>query len=293
MILHGVYEGSRYLLYALCEPRTLEVRYVGLSTTGLERPRSHWRSCSLRADQSKKAKWLRALKARGQEPVVLVLEEFASADGIGEAERRAIAWYKENGTRLTNATEGGELGYRAIGAKREPPTLEEFRESVKQRLIRAVVRDWEAQERWRQQELEWIEEHFGPRSRAPEVCFASELESVVESEMPEVLPKTPKSAIEAAERFRQGQEVRYKHVGFPVRATVTRVIRKKGELWLRVMLPGDDLVVRVCAEDVLPAKATFENPTEVNEGSEISCASQFEAKGRALASRAARNEEAR
>ena len=46
---------GKFIIYALVDPRILEIRYVGLSTRGLERPRSHGRPSYLRGDDSHEA----------------------------------------------------------------------------------------------------------------------------------------------------------------------------------------------------------------------------------------------
>lgn len=98
---------SRFLIYALTCPRCGAVRYVGKSTAGMSRPRSHFAPSHLRPHNHRTA-WLRSLKDAGLHYGILVLEEFSDADGINEAERRWIAHGRAAGWPLTNGTDGGD-----------------------------------------------------------------------------------------------------------------------------------------------------------------------------------------
>lgn len=96
-------------IYALCEPDTGEIRYIGKAVDVERRLRGHLSDSELaRVAKTRKAKWLRSVLARGLEPVVQILEE-APAELIDEAERHWIARYAGSG-RLTNGTPGGTGG---------------------------------------------------------------------------------------------------------------------------------------------------------------------------------------
>jgi hypothetical protein len=99
---------GRYLIYALLDLRTSEVRYVGRSSAGLRRPMKHGHSSSWTEDY--RSRWLRGLFAAGSAFRVVVLESLASAAALDEAERRWIAQGRAIGWRLTNVTDGGEGG---------------------------------------------------------------------------------------------------------------------------------------------------------------------------------------
>lgn len=92
-------------VYALCDPVTAEVRYVGLTYNPAKRLGEHiseakkihepWHSAP-------KNRWLRSLIARGHKPKMVVLEEVPRAIGL-EAEQRWIKAYGEQiGGRLAN-----------------------------------------------------------------------------------------------------------------------------------------------------------------------------------------------
>lgn len=97
---------SRFLIYALTEPDTDAVRYIGRSCTGLLRPREH----SQRAgrERTHKATWIRSLVQTGTMYGVRVLEECSDVRSTIEAEIRWIAEGKRLGWALTNHTDGGE-----------------------------------------------------------------------------------------------------------------------------------------------------------------------------------------
>lgn len=91
-------------IYALADPSTGEVRYVGQSVNPPLRLRQH-----LWGDHTNpyKERWLAQLARAGREPALLILEEATQA--TWEARERAwIAFYRAEGARLTNLTEGGE-----------------------------------------------------------------------------------------------------------------------------------------------------------------------------------------
>lgn len=114
-------------IYALCDPDTLEVRYVGKAKDLAFRIRSHrWESRNQRYN-TRKANWLRSLK--GREPVVMVLAEVAD-DGWEEAERFWIAEMRDRGCDLTNHTDGGE-GWRGNSHSEE----------AKQKMRNAALRN--------------------------------------------------------------------------------------------------------------------------------------------------------
>lgn len=111
---------SRFLVYALCDPRGGFVRYVGFSTIGLRRPKQHWTK-----DKNKKDHchvWVRYLLRENLIPDVEILEELPNANGIGDIERFWIASWKLAGANLTNMTDGGDGGL--FGFRHRPETIE-------------------------------------------------------------------------------------------------------------------------------------------------------------------------
>jgi hypothetical protein len=112
------------LVYALLEPETGEVRYVGKSKHGLERPRQHRRAAH--RERSHKATWIRALARKGQEPRILVLSHYETEDAAYAAEVEWIKLLRDCGVRLTNHNDGGRGGE---GGKASDETRRKLSES--------------------------------------------------------------------------------------------------------------------------------------------------------------------
>jgi len=91
-------------IYALVDPRTREVRYVGKANEPSSRLRVHIRSGDL-ASFSPRERWIGGLAFFDLEPELLLLEE---TDTWQEAERRWIALFRAISCDLTNSTDGGE-----------------------------------------------------------------------------------------------------------------------------------------------------------------------------------------
>lgn len=94
-------------IYALCEPnRPDAVRYIGQTRTP---PRTRlWAHINAaHKGRSHSAAWIRTLLARGEEPLMRVLET-VSVDTLSQREMALIAEYRAAGVRLTNITDGGE-----------------------------------------------------------------------------------------------------------------------------------------------------------------------------------------
>lgn len=125
----------RFLIYGLVDPRTLLIRYVGLSSDGLRRPAKHREPRPLR-ERNYKTGWIKSLLAAGLDYTIVVLEE-TSPDALADAERFWIAHGRACGWPLTNLTDGGDgwtgmrhtpetkakLCARNLGKKQSPETI--------------------------------------------------------------------------------------------------------------------------------------------------------------------------
>lgn len=101
---------KNYLIYALQDPESGRVRYIGLSTVGEKRPKSH-RSAGARRRRTRCAAWLRSLYKRGLKPEWCVIERCASLEAASDAERFWIAHYRAvGGYDIVNLTDGGFEG---------------------------------------------------------------------------------------------------------------------------------------------------------------------------------------
>lgn len=96
-----------FIVYALTDPRTNELLYVGKSCSGLERPRQH-RKPRLLKSRSRKNSWIKSLLAKGLCYGIEILEELATREGLDDAERFWIANFRAAGAMLLNMTDGGD-----------------------------------------------------------------------------------------------------------------------------------------------------------------------------------------
>lgn len=125
----------QHMIYGLVDPRSLQIRYVGKSSSGIERPLDHLHPSSLRSS-SLKNDWISELKHEGLVFEVTVLEEINTPKNqelnplwtnarrkptaLNEAERWWIALGRAFGWNLLNQTDGGEgvAGFRRTEASK-------------------------------------------------------------------------------------------------------------------------------------------------------------------------------
>ena len=96
---------SLVYLYALIDPRSFSVMYIGQSLDPEKRFREHLRE-SLGGGKSKKCAWIRDLNAQSLLPICQIMGSvFGSAF---DEERNLILRFKARGKKLVNSTLGGE-----------------------------------------------------------------------------------------------------------------------------------------------------------------------------------------
>lgn len=93
-------------IYALCEPGTRTVRYIGKTVSPKKRFQEHF-TRSVRV-KTHLGCWLKSLKTLGKSPEMVVLRE-VGGDG-SDAEKRFIRLARGCQMNLINATEGGDGG---------------------------------------------------------------------------------------------------------------------------------------------------------------------------------------
>jgi len=106
-----VADDREWKLYTLSEPETGEVRYVGVTHESLS-TRLSVHIYKSKKENNHRATWIRSLLKRGLRPVILQVMSGAGPSWK-EAEIALIAHHRSIGTRLVNATDGGEgtLGF--------------------------------------------------------------------------------------------------------------------------------------------------------------------------------------
>jgi len=99
---------SRFFIYGLVDPRTLLVRYVGKTSSGMKRPLSHNEPSRLAARPCHRASWILSLRVEGLRYEIAVLEVVDDPHLLNDAECWWIAFGRACGWDLTNHTDGGE-----------------------------------------------------------------------------------------------------------------------------------------------------------------------------------------
>ena len=82
---------SRFLIYALIDPFTKQVRYIGKSTSGLKRPKVHFCPSMLEPygknkNLTKKQSWVKSIINKGKKPLIKVLQYFTCEEQLDSAE---------------------------------------------------------------------------------------------------------------------------------------------------------------------------------------------------------------
>lgn len=109
------------IIYALLDPDTNEIRYIGKSERGIERPRQHFEPGQLKK-LSKKNNWIKSLVSKGKLPKIKILYNCSNINELNQKEIEFIAMFKNSGI-LTNMTDGGTGGNTGGGQKRRKPIL--------------------------------------------------------------------------------------------------------------------------------------------------------------------------
>ena len=104
-------------VYALVDPRTLMVRYIGRTTQGQARFKQHEYS----NNNTYVCRWIKSLRGAGLMFIPVVLEECTSRESLMSSESWWVAYGKLSGWELTNLTNGGDgsWGYRVTAETRE------------------------------------------------------------------------------------------------------------------------------------------------------------------------------
>jgi hypothetical protein len=102
-----------HCVYALIDPRTEAIRYIGLSIDPIDRLRRHIQRAR-RGAPSHKDNWIRQLLSLGIKPKVKVLETLCTREEACNREQYLISQATARGWNLTNSTLGGEVSWTCI-----------------------------------------------------------------------------------------------------------------------------------------------------------------------------------
>lgn len=110
-----------YKIYTLADPRTNEIRYVGLTCKTLaSRRSSHLTDARNLSKKNHRTHWLRSLLKQQLKPVIELLDEASSYDDLIKLEIYWISQLKAWNFRLINETDGGEG---SVGYKHTPESM--------------------------------------------------------------------------------------------------------------------------------------------------------------------------
>lgn len=113
-------------IYALIDPRTNEIRYIGKALNTRKRYNSH--ICGSKSNKTHKDKWINNLLSCEKKPILEVLET-CNEENCAEKEQYWIKYYREQGCDLTNLTDGGEGSVNPS-------------EETREKLRNAALRQW-------------------------------------------------------------------------------------------------------------------------------------------------------
>ena len=96
------------LIYALVDPRSDVIGYVGQSVNGVARAKAHFRPSNRKITAHLPSTvWVESLLNAGVTPKIKILEEVACVSALSLAERKWISRGRNKGWPLTNLTAGG------------------------------------------------------------------------------------------------------------------------------------------------------------------------------------------
>lgn len=145
-----------YQIYTLSDPRTMAVRYLGISRNALKRLATHIQG--IEVGNTEKTRWLQELIDINMLPIVNVIEEVETLEQAKEREKYLIRQYLSTGIPLTNTTykqrkqppiirQSRPIATVAKVAKTKDPWLSVREISQTLRVPETSVRDWIRTER--------------------------------------------------------------------------------------------------------------------------------------------------
>lgn len=95
------------IIYGLKECDSNDIRYIGQSSCGMDRPREHFKPSSLNS-RSHKVNWVKKCLKDNRKPHIIVIYELNDDEDIDQLEEYFIDQYRTLGHNLTNSTNGGK-----------------------------------------------------------------------------------------------------------------------------------------------------------------------------------------
>jgi len=111
------------IIYALAEPNSDVIRYVGQTIDLKQRLSAHYTPIRL-VQRTHHNDWIKSLKTKDQKADVIILQEASNEDELNQLEIMWIAYCRALGFDLTNGTDGGD------GAQRGRSISEEHKKKI-------------------------------------------------------------------------------------------------------------------------------------------------------------------
>lgn len=137
------------LVYALCEPKSGDIRYIGQTTTSLkQRLRKH--ISDSRHGVTYTHCWIKSVLNKGERPIIREVESCLIAE-LDNREIYYISLYKKQGLKLTNLSEGGQT--RRVHSKETNQKISASLTGKKQSTETRKRRSASSKETWKSPEL--------------------------------------------------------------------------------------------------------------------------------------------
>lgn len=105
-------------IYALAEPETGRVRYVGKTLGGVDaRLKGHLSAAKCDSKPSPVTLWVRSLMERGLEPIVVALRRDVPEERLASLEASWIGFCRQRGCSLLNQVKGFNRSWRSVGGE--------------------------------------------------------------------------------------------------------------------------------------------------------------------------------
>lgn len=128
--IYGLYDPRGDLRNGLFDSE-IGIRYIGKTTLSVKKRLKHHINDAINGERWRNSIWIRNLIRKGLSPSLKILE-ICERDLHAEREICYIKFFRDNGSNLTNTTNGGEgmLGYRCtLGRKHSKNTKEKMSKS--------------------------------------------------------------------------------------------------------------------------------------------------------------------